>query len=94
MLVFYKAKLTNLFESFFENKFISSKIFNIFCAIIYCQNINLFLNCIISIHLSIIVAMEVVNYAEAKRKQQLLNKNLLNIYKRQNLIKESSRFSE
>lgn len=85
----YKTKLSNMVKDFFENKIISSTLFNIICTMVYYKDINALLNYIIMLHLSIISWFEIKNYVELKKKEQLMQKHLINLYTHQKFYEET-----
>lgn len=80
MYYLYKSKLKSVAQDFVENKILSSALFNILCTILYYQYINKVLNIFIVTHLTIIAYKEIFNYVNLMKKNQLMKKQMANVY--------------
>lgn len=76
----YKSKLKSIAQDIINNKVISSVCFNVMCTIIYCQNLNWFLNGVLSLYLAIIMTNEIVTFTIQRQKEKIIQKRLLNFY--------------
>lgn len=85
----YRSKLKSIAKDFFDNKILSSRLFNIICTMLYYQNINIFLNFVILTHLSIVVSIELVEYVDVLKQEQQMKKHLTNLYAHQKLLRET-----
>lgn len=80
IMFLYKSKLKSIALDIINNKVISSVCFNVICTVIYCQDLNWFLNGAILTHLSIIMTSEFTTFIMQRRKEKLAQKRLLNFY--------------